>query len=351
MRQRRILIGLALVCGIAPLIGCSSVVARVNGTDISTKEFVDELKRQNGLQVLQQLILRRLVMERAEAEGVVPTPDEIQKAFEEFKQQRFAGDEQEMRRWMKANAVDDPQIMDQIKYEKAVFNLRTKDVQPSDKDLKNFFDEYKDRYFDKPARVSFRQIVVADKPTADKIIAELNNEGELFAQIAKSQSMDQNSAPNGGLYEDFDWNVIESNAKPVADALKKLEDNQITQQPVNHGQGWFILKLLKKLPPEPANWEDPKVKEEAKQAYLAQNAMPEDQLMQKIVAGADVVVLDPDYKTAIEPMFAPGGPGAAGAPGGPQLPEGVEAPPVEIGGPTHIPDGAEPGSGPATAGN
>jgi len=360
LRQRRILIGLALVLGLVPLSGCSSVVARVNGNDITTKEFVDELKRQNGLQVLQQLVLRRLVLERAEADKALPTPEEITKAFEEFKQERFAGDEQEMRRWMKASAIGDEQILDQIKYEKAVFNLRTAGVQQDEKALKNFFDEVKDRYFDKPARVSFRQIVVQDKATADKIIAELNNEGELFAQIAKTQSMDQNSAPNGGLYEEFDWKVIQDNAAPVAKALRALKENQITQQPVQHGGGWFVLKLLKSLPAEPANYDDPKTKESVKQAYLQQHAMPEEQLMQKIVAGADVVVLDPDYKTAVEPMFAPGGTGgvpgasgAAGAPGAPGggLPAGVEPPPLEMTEPTHVEEGAEPQTAPAPKGN
>lgn len=358
MRQRRILIGLGLLLAIAALSGCSSVVARVNGNDITTKEFVDELKRQNGLQVLQQLVIRRLVLERAEAEGVLPTAEEISKQFEEFKQERFGGDEQEMRRWMKSSAIGDEQILDQIKYEKAVFNLRTQGVKLDDNTLKNFFDEYKERFFDKPARVSFRQIVVQDKATADKIVADLNNEGELFAQIAKTQSADTNSAPNGGLYEEFDWRVLEDNAPAVAKALKALKENQITQQPVQHGGGWFILKLLKTLPAEPANWDDPKVKENAKQAYLQQHAMPEEQLMQKIVQGADVVVLDPDYKNAIEPMFAPGGPGAVpgqagaapdGQAGGP--PPGIEPPEIKMTDPTHVDEGAEPKTAPATQGN
>ncbi len=328
---------LTAIAGLALMTGCSSVVARVNGSNVTRKDFYEELERTHGLQVLQTTILRRLLLQRAEAAGVMPSAEDVKKRFGEFRKERFNDDEQEMRKWMKANSVDDVVLQDQFKYDLATFNLRTRHLKPTEEQLKTFFNEYKERYFDKPARVTFRQIVVPNKQAADKVIAELNSEGERFAEIAREISMDPGSKENGGLYEDVPWEILKAQAPAIHDALRKLEPNQFSQQPVHYKEGFFVIKLVEAKPAEPARFEDPAMKEQVKQAYLQENATSEQDLMAELVKGADVVVLDERYKAGIEPFFAAGGQSA--------LPPGVEKQlqePTQLAPPTQIDEQAAP---------
>ncbi|NUP98421.1 MAG: peptidyl-prolyl cis-trans isomerase [Armatimonadetes bacterium] len=341
---RRVLLAV-LVAMLPALVGCSSVVARVNGKNITRKEFYEELQRNEGLRVLQTTILRRLMLERAAAENLMPTAEEIAARYAQWKKERFNDDEQELRKWMKANATDDVVIQDQIRFELAMFKLRTRKLKPTEEDLKRFFNEYRDEYFDKPARVSFRQIVVPSKKVADELIAQLNNEGAMFAEIARKASLDDASKENGGLYEDLPWDMIKNQAPPIHAALQKLEVNQITQQPVKVGDAFVVLKLVEIKPVEPANYEAKGTKELVRERFLQANAISEQELMAEVGKGANVVVLDERYKGAIEPLFTGG---QSGLP--PELEKQLQQKP-EMAEPTQIDEKTMPAPAPSGAGN
>ncbi|MCC7492316.1 MAG: peptidyl-prolyl cis-trans isomerase [Fimbriimonadaceae bacterium] len=292
-----------LLGGAGLLSGCSTVVARVNGTNISQKEFYEELERAQGQQVLQMTILKHLVIEKATAEKLLPTPEEIQARLDELKKERFEGDDAKFRAWMKASSLDDTILVDQIRYELAAFKLRTRRLKTDDAELKKFFDENHAALFDKPARVSFRQIVVPEKAQADKLIAQLNNENEMFAQLARQISVDSSSKENGGLYEDIPWDAVKQQEPAIHDALKGLAKNQITQKAVQLRRAplFVVLKLIDSKPPEPAVFD--KLKAEVKQAYLQQSATSEQELLAEVTKGANVVVLAERYKESVQPAF------------------------------------------------
>lgn len=87
---------------------------------------------------------------------------------------------------------------------------RTKNV--SDAEVEEAFQKNKDLLKNQPATVTFRQIVVAPKPTeaqkqraiakAESLLVEIRKGGD-FEQIAKRESMDPGSKPTGG---DLGWN-------------------------------------------------------------------------------------------------------------------------------------------------
>lgn len=82
----------------------------------------------------------------------------------------------------------------------------------SDAEVEEAFQKNKDLLKNQPATVTFRQIVVAPKPTADQkkralvkaesLLVEVRKGGD-FEQIAKRESMDPGSKPTGG---DLGWN-------------------------------------------------------------------------------------------------------------------------------------------------
>lgn len=87
---------------------------------------------------------------------------------------------------------------------------RTKNV--SDAEIEEAFQKNKDILKQQPATVTFRQVIVAPKPTAeqkktakakaDSLLLEIRRGGD-FEQIAKRESMDPGSKPTGG---DLGWN-------------------------------------------------------------------------------------------------------------------------------------------------
>lgn len=348
----------ALLGLLLPLLaGCSSVVARVNGKNITKAEYYEELQRAAGLQVLHGVIMRQLLMERAAAEKCLPSAEEVKQRLALLKKKQFGDDDAKMRKAMKESAIDDMALQDRIKYDLARFKLRTRKLKPTEEELKRFFSEYRAKFFDLPERVTYRQIIVRDKREAQKIIAELNNDSAIFNELARNASLDPNPAAreNGGLYEDQDLKLMQENAPPLYAALKKLEPNQITQTPVavqtqQKVPMFLVLKLIETKPKEAADYE--KIKDDVRQAYLEANAESDQELDAEIARGANVIVLAERFKAALEPAFqaAKGGPGTPGMPNvSPEMQKQLEKKP-EIAPPTQldeksIPKPVTPGSG------
>ena len=303
---------LVLAAGmIMGLSGCSSVVARVNGQDITRAEFHKELEMNAGLQVLRNMIMNRMVLERAKAEGCLPDNKEVQARFEKLKAERFKGDETALRDYMKATGQDDTTILDQLKIDLAVFKLRAKGLDMSDAKLQQFFDENRAKLFDKPERVSFRQIVVPSADVAAKVIAEANSTQEVFQSLVAKYSLDEQTKANGGLVEEIDLSTLPPQVKPLADALAKLKENQVCQTPIKIQSSYLVVKLTARHAAEKADFA--KVKEEVKEQFIAMNGKKPEQVLAECGKGAQVVVLEERFKSSLESMFN-NTPGAQGGP-------------------------------------
>ena len=84
-----------------------------------------------------------------------------------------------------------------------------------------------------------RHILVEDEAQAKKIIADIKK-GQKFEDIAKKQSKDTGSAPNGG---DLDWATPNSYVPEFAQALLKLNKGQMSQEPVKSSFGWHVIRV------------------------------------------------------------------------------------------------------------
>ena len=84
-----------------------------------------------------------------------------------------------------------------------------------------------------------RHILVEKEDQAKAIIANLKK-GQKFEDIAKKQSKDTGSAPNGG---DLDWATPNSYVPEFAQALLKLNKGQMSQEPVKSSFGWHVIRV------------------------------------------------------------------------------------------------------------
>lgn len=94
--------------------------------------------------------------------------------------------------------------------------------------------------------VEASHILVATKDLADQLETELAG-GADFAELAKANSTDTGTAPNGG---DLGWFTRDEMVKPFADAAFALQPGE-TSAPVETEFGWHIIRVKENDPERP----------------------------------------------------------------------------------------------------
>ncbi len=89
-------------------------------------------------------------------------------------------------------------------------------------------------------QVHAAHILVDTKDLADQIYSEVTANNADFSEIAKNQSTDTSTAPNGG---DLGWFTRGEMVKEFEDAAFSLQPGQISQ-PVHTQFGWHIIKVI-----------------------------------------------------------------------------------------------------------
>ncbi len=132
---------------------------------------------------------------------------------------------------------------------------KLKPVSPTEKEMRQYFDEQKASLGNRPATLSFRQIVVSPKPSpeakartraqADSIVLELR-QGADFATAARRFSQDPGSKEQGGSLNWFRRGVMVPEFERVAFGLKP----GVVSDPVESPFGFHIIQVERVQPAE-----------------------------------------------------------------------------------------------------
>ena len=132
---------------------------------------------------------------------------------------------------------------------------KLKAVAPTEKEMREFYDEQKATLGSRPATVSFRQIVISPKPSAaaklkakaqaDSIVLELRR-GADFATAARRFSQDPGSKEQGGSLNWFRRGVMVPEFERVAFTLKP----GVVSDPVESPFGYHIIQVERVQPGE-----------------------------------------------------------------------------------------------------
>lgn len=132
---------------------------------------------------------------------------------------------------------------------------KLKAVSPTEKEMKQFFDEQRASLGTRPATLSFRQIVISPKPSpeakartkaqADSIVLELRR-GADFATAARRFSQDPGSKEQGGSLNWFRRGVMVPEFERVAFGLKP----GVVSDPVESPFGYHIIQVERVQPAE-----------------------------------------------------------------------------------------------------
>ncbi len=132
---------------------------------------------------------------------------------------------------------------------------KLKAVSPTEKEMKQFFDEQRASLGTRPATLSFRQIVISPKPSpeakartkaqADSIVLEIRR-GADFATAARRFSQDPGSKEQGGSLNWFRRGVMVPEFERVAFGLKP----GVVSDPVESPFGYHIIQVERAQPAE-----------------------------------------------------------------------------------------------------
>jgi peptidyl-prolyl cis-trans isomerase SurA len=160
---------------------------------------------------------------------------------------------EEYRRWLtdqQRRAAFQNRLIEKLRNEG-----KLKTVAPTEKEMKQFFEDQKATLGTRPATISFRQIVVSPSPSdaakartkaqADSIVLELRR-GADFATAARRFSQDPGSKEQGGSLNWFRRGVMVPEFERVAFALKP----GVVSDPVGSPFGYHIIQVERIQPAE-----------------------------------------------------------------------------------------------------
>ncbi len=235
--------------------------AIVNGTPITKGDLLARLLSDFGEETLQQLITLRLLEQEAQKEGITVSEQEVAKRFEELKAKR-----EELSRQLGRGRLSDLTLRDEAKRLLLLERLVAKQVQVSEKELRDFYTRYFIRY-NRPERVQIREIVVTTLPEAQEIYRQLartpaNRLADEFDRLSKERSV----IP--GAMGEFTYTELPEEMRLPLQRAKPGEILPPMAVKVAGQVTYRILWVLSKKPAERNPFE--KIREQVRQDYLVE---------------------------------------------------------------------------------
>src|SRR5689334_6094400 len=257
------ILGVAALAALLLTASCGSestasgdVAARVNGKEITMAELEKQFQSRTSqeqppsqeeaqdlkLQLLNQMINDRILLELAGQSNLTATDAEVDVKFNELKSQGTEEQFQDMLKQQKMS-IDDvkAEYRKQITIDKLVNKEITSKISVSEAEIKAFYDKNKES-FNLPEGFRIAHILIDPNPTADvnnakkddakspdearqkaaRVLHEIQT-GQDFATVARNYSEDPSTAPLGG---DLNFQPIDNiaNIDPaLAATVKKLK--------------------------------------------------------------------------------------------------------------------------------
>ncbi|MGI6036606.1 MAG: peptidylprolyl isomerase [Limnochordia bacterium] len=257
------------------------VVLFINGEPITKDEFYGRLEQEGGQEILQQMIMEKVVYQAAEAAGITPDPEQLEEEFQTFKAGYFL-DEQHFQMTLAQYGITEDQLRREMKLMSILEELAAKDVIITEADIEAYFAENKTR-FDQPEQVRASHILVDDEALAAEILAQLQ-EGADFAQLAAEHSIDPGSKERGGDLGFFTEDRMVPEFSAAAFALDVGELSEVVQSTY----GYHIILVTDRQEAVEATLESSK--DQIQQLLRQERARDVNEVFQELRTGAKIEV-------------------------------------------------------------
>ena len=265
--------------------GGEEVIATVGNTSISRQQLLERLLASYGSQVLRSMMLAEAVHEEAQALRIEVTEDELERELKWMSQ--GYEDEADFYRSMKEQlGMGREDVREDARYRLLLEKLATYQVEVSPEEVGRYLDEHWAEF--QPVRqYHLSKILVQTEELARGLLEKLG-EGEDFAELARTFSIDEFTADQGG---DAGW--IDSNdpfeAVPVLEQASRMQIGETTG-PIRTDLGFAILRLDGVSEVQTRSEEE--IRLEAEKQIALGKAVPAGDLERALLDKYGAVVLD-----------------------------------------------------------
>jgi len=199
-------------------------------------------------QVINLLVQQAEEEEKAAAEGITVTDQQVTNRLNAIKKQYFQGNQKKYLAQLKKQNLTEAQVRQEIKLQliqTALENKATQDVKVTDSDVHNYYHEHQQDYSKAESR-DVRYILVKDQQTANQLYGQLQKgTSKTWCTLAKKYSLDpsskqtcgQGSFTKGQTVAEFDKVLFSAPANKV-------------HAPIHNAQyGWFVIEPTSGIKP------------------------------------------------------------------------------------------------------
>jgi len=366
----------------------STIAATVNGRNILLKEVERNMTQQAGgnvtklsplelaqarLSVLEKLIQREVLFQRAEREKLLPTEDQIDGAINQQKQQTGMTSE-DFEKSLREQNVSMETLREEARKDLAIANLQDKysgKISISDKEVEDFYNNNRQQFVNARG-VALAMIAVdpADN-SASGISDDAKNEADAklkidsiyqqlqgkmdFATVARAKSEDINTLARGGDIGFATEEDLKNNSFPpelVARFFGPMQVGEYTE-PIRFNSGkWYIFKLAeKRLETQNLTLESPGVRQQITQGLTNERKRILNAALLEVAINEAKVVNNLAAQMLSNPGnlgLRPAAPGAAtqAAPAASQAPSATQTPAPTQASPSPARSSASPAGSP-----
>lgn len=165
----------------------NEVVATVGKEEILRKDWLSEIEKRYGREVLKELIDHKVIEIIAEKYNIKVTDEAVAREFLQLKTMYGTANEE---------SFNEDDWREQIRFSLLLEEILTKDVVVPESELKDYYEKNVSLY-SIPNSYHLSQIIVKNKVEAEQALNELS-QGSEFAALAMERSVDEYSANQGG---------------------------------------------------------------------------------------------------------------------------------------------------------
>ncbi len=289
MKTQNCLFGWACACALLTIVGCGKkgegeAIASVNGESIARKAYFDHLERKQvvqvqtprgpadaqvvgslGLQAMQDLINRRLLLQMAAQENVMPQKVDIDKelAYQTKRRPDFVS-------YLTDKGLTIDMIREDLKFDIARERLLTKGVSVTAADVELYIKE-NPKEFMEPAQAQLLYIVVSSPAKRAQVEKELSS-GQNFQVLATRYSEAPQARETGGMFPETRITSMPKKLQAIVQATPELKMTSWQQD----GKNWVKFFVQKKQGEKPIPMDDTKKEFVRRQLAMQQGQRAND---------------------------------------------------------------------------
>jgi foldase protein PrsA len=281
--MNKIILTTATILASLTIAGCAdNTVASSTAGKISQDELYEAMKTNVGSTTLQQLIIKDVLTEKY---GETVTDKKVNAEYKE--QEESYGGADVFKNVLASSGFTDAAYKDTIRLNLLIEQAVKENSKFADKEVKAAYEAY-------TPPMTVAHILVEDEAKAKELITELGD-GADFATLAKENSTDTNTAEKGGELTFSTGEMVPE----FEEAASKLDEGEITTEPVKSEYGYHIIKMENKAKKGSLKEERKTIEEQLLQDKLADSATVQS-ILSEIIQDANVTITDEDLSTAMD---------------------------------------------------